>query len=518
MELSEVLTPITHQTLLERLNAAPIPLDSANFCAPATHVLVEWQKYWLELPKCYFLRVGTENLRPIAGSLFSLQFENRLGLSRIQPFDADGHALTDPLYVEVVSQKFPSFAAHISFYHSLLDDLFARGVHLPFHVSSSTSQRVGEALRPPTPLFVYHFLRQHGHALSNAGDIIQAQPLRRLTDQPRQVPLGAVSDVDVDVLLQIVETPEELTRAPHLSIANYMNGYVPQRVWQRLSVETLDTPENRFVRYFLEIIHQEAGNLLGEPWWQSVPEQTQQQIIEIIGRIGNHLRHPMYSEIGRMTHLPFQSRVLLRREGYRQLRELWQLFQDARRPLFQALQEAIEARDVAQLYEIWAFFALVEEISAALKIDPVINLSTTVEEGLQHGAIAHFGPKYCLAYNCWRMGYSGRLHPDFMWLVDGVPEVILDAKFRLDRPPSGGDPNGTTPEAKARVDDLYKMHAYRDALGVRAAIVVYPGDRTLFYDIAAQESNDRTIEDILMGSFAGIGSICLKPQNCSSDV
>ncbi|MFZ1757373.1 MAG: hypothetical protein WAU10_26740, partial [Caldilineaceae bacterium] len=85
---------ITIHTLLEQLDAAPIPLNSADLCAPATHVLIEWQNYWLDLPHCCFLRVGTESLQPITGSLFSLRFENRLGLSRIQPFDAQGYALT----------------------------------------------------------------------------------------------------------------------------------------------------------------------------------------------------------------------------------------------------------------------------------------------------------------------------------------------------------------------------------------------------------------------------------------
>ncbi|MFZ1752370.1 MAG: DUF2357 domain-containing protein, partial [Caldilineaceae bacterium] len=433
-------------------------------------------------------------------------------------FDAQGYALTEPLYVEIVSQKFSSFTAHISFYHSLIDDLFARGVHLPFHVSSPTSQRVGEALHPPTPLFVYHFLRQYGRDLSNASDVILMHPLRHLSEQAHQVPLAEASDVDADVLFRIIETPEELTRAPHLSIANRMDGYAPQRVWQRLAVETLDTPENRFVRHFLESIQQEAVDVVSEPWWQFVPIQTQQQIVEIIGKIEHHLQHPLYSEIGRMTHLPLQSRVLLRREGYRQLREFWQLFQNARRPFFQALQEEIAARDVAHLYEIWAFFALVEEIRAALNIDPVITLSTTVKDGLQHGAVAYFGSKYYLAYNFWRMGYSGLLHPDFIWFVNDMPEVVLDAKFRLDRPPSRDDSGNSMPEAKARTDDLYKMHAYRDALNVRAAIVVYPGDQSLFYNVKKQESSNETLEDILMGSFAGIGSICLKPLDYSVEV
>jgi hypothetical protein len=42
-----------------------------------------------------------------------------------------------------------------------------------------------------------------------------------------------------------------------------------------------------------------------------------------------------------LHHLPLTSRVLLRRDGYREMLDLWRRFHQARRPLFAPLQHAL---------------------------------------------------------------------------------------------------------------------------------------------------------------------------------
>jgi len=34
----------------------------------------------------------------------------------------------------------------------------------------------------------------------------------------------------------------------------------------------------------------------------------------------------------------------------------------------------------------------------------------------------------------------------------------------------------------AKLEDLYRMHAYRDALNINFAIVLYPGEQSIFFD------------------------------------
>jgi predicted component of viral defense system (DUF524 family) len=215
----------------------------------------------------------------------------------------------------------------------------------------------------------------------------------------------------------------------------------------------------------------------------------------------------MFAEIGDLRRIPSSSRVLMRREGYRELLDAWRLFNLARRPFFGHLQRAIDLRDVATLYEIWCFFALVEEISAALGIVPELLLRVSDEYGLDWRSEAQFGAAGRLVYNQSVRGYSVGLRPDFLWYRNGKPEVALDAKFRLDRV----DWTDESSTATVKNDDLYKMHTYRDALGLRAAIVVYPGDAVKFYSVNGSQTKQLSIDDVLAGNAHGIGALTASP-------
>ena len=188
----------------------------------------------------------------------------------------------------------------------------------------------------------------------------------------------------------------------------------------------------------------------------------------------------IFDDVGEMKRAPYASQVLLRREGYREIRVLYERFNQARMPLFAPLQHAIEVRDIATLYEQWCYFALVEEIGMALGITPDVKYKTVVEQGLEWQAKASYGEGGELLYNMSWKGYSMRLRPDFSWIRDGKLEVVLDAKFRLVWADQALDDDGDTPNARAKREDLYKMHTYRDALGVRAAVAVYPGSHSKF--------------------------------------
>ncbi len=66
------------------------------------------------------------------------------------------------------------------------------------------------------------------------------------------------------------------------------------------------------------------------------------------------------------------------------------------------------------------------------------------------------------------------MRPDVLIERHGAPVVVLDAKWKR--------PSGSLPVA----DDLYQVLAYAAALGVRRAVLVYPGrrDRAWTYTLA----------------------------------
>ena len=443
-----------------------IPPAAAGMLSPATHCLYEWTDYWWECPGADRVRIGSTWQDPITSGLFLLRFENELGLTALQAFGGDS-PVGAPLHVEVISRKFPDLSSHVTFLRSLLDDLFARAARLPLALAAPVGRAVVESLRPPSPIFTLHFLSQYAAALRAALAVIQASPHRQLRDRSGMVPIAEAAEADIDVLVGALRTPRGWVPAWGFPLAEKLGGRLPARVWQRLPEETYDTPENRFLLAALRAFLTAAEGLPAQPWWDDVPPDRRETVRAVGGLLRRVVAQPLFSEVGPQHHFPATSRVLLRRDGYRDVLALWQVFRHARRPLFAPLRHAMDVRDIATLYEVWAFFALVEEIAVAVEQTPGVELRGTDATGLGWNATARFGTTGSLVYNRSERSYSGILmRPDFTWVPTIGSAVALDAMFQLTR--AEGHPDETAPaETRVTHDDLYRMHAYRDTLGVQ---------------------------------------------------
>ncbi len=473
--------------------------------APARHYLLEWQHYWLEVPEATHLQVGGQRVVPEHGAWFHVRFENALGLTTLQPF-AHRSPLCKSIPLVVLSDKLPTPQAYWRFFRDLVTDLYHRAIQMPFHYSAPTGIGVSEANRPPAPLFVYHFLLQHAAALHQALAVLLARPHRELHTVEDEVPLGEASQADADTLLSVLHHPEDWVPARGIPLARVLQGHAPREVIQRFPEETTDTAPNRFIAHFLRQLVRAAEDLFRQPWWADVPQERRDLLRRLVETLRHALHHPALAEAGPMQQLPLQSQVLLRREGYRELLQAWRLFHQARRPLFGAVEQTIEVRDVATLYEYWVFFALVEEIQIHLETVPRLNLRYSAIEKLGWQAEAIFQGQGKLMYNKTWQGYSGKLRPDYTWVRARKEEVALDAKFRLERPQEG-----ESPESTARRGDLDKMHTYRDALGVRAAVAVYPGDTAAFYPAPPETRRQISLRELLLGDWQGIGALPVRP-------
>lgn len=338
-----------------------------------TPVLYEWIEYWLEAPAARAVYFGAEMAQPVRSGLFRYTYRNQIGQSTIRLRMADGRLVRKN--VEVISPKLkidsnykddPLF--YPLFYRRLVDSLVEHQRTLPFTFVAPTYHIVEETPEPPSLLFLFHFLRdaQVRKSLRQAIEAILSRPHRLLTAEEEFVPLPRVHQVDADVVLSILTNPQHWVeyRGAGLAVAQRLGGYAPQKVWQRLAMETFDTPENRFVKWFMR-------DLLG--WvkklraWKQFPESAHDGFVELKGQLEMAFHDPLFDEVGEMVYFPATSQVLLKRSGYRQLLELYRQYLNSKRPaFFRDLQEAIDSRDVATLYEYWCFFELVRRLEAML--------------------------------------------------------------------------------------------------------------------------------------------------------
>lgn len=512
------------ESFIEPLTA--IPADLSSLLAPATHYLYEWQNYWIDCPGVDYLKIGETKITPQLKNLFCIRFENQLGLASIQAYIGQ-KAIGQSLQVEVLSKKFININYYLRFFRNLLDELFACATRLPFTLNIQTSRGVTQAIETPTTLFIFHFLCHNAATLRSALSVLLARPQKKLSDKEEFLPLAEAKEVDSNVLLSVLTSSQELVKANGFVLADRLGGFAPSKIWQSRLEETFDIPENRFILAFLKQLLAAIAILPLEQWWKKVSDKRKQIIRELDNLLRQVIYHRNFVDVGAIHQIPFNSRILMRCEGYRELFTLWQDFQHSKRPLFAKLKQAIELRNIANLYEIWVFFALAEEISLVLNQTPIINISFSDSDGLAGGtggATASFGALGKLVYNQFQQSYSLPLRPDVTWVCNGRAEVIFDAKFKLERQDLGTLDNFDNKEnnlAKARQSDIYKMHTYRDALGLRAAVIVYPGDQSTFYDSKEKRRKDFTSTNLLkelLTDLSGVGAVAMSPDQEKGEI
>jgi len=238
-----------------------------------------------------------------------------------------------------------------------------------------------------------------------------------------------------------------------------------------------------------------------------------------------------------MVHLPASSPVLQHRRGYRDVyRHFAKLRLTTRLPLTPELaRDLLEAKDIAQLYEIWSYFALVREIEYLLgaparaerpHVGPTeLTMPHDLEVAWADGTRLLYNRTFARSAPTERWSYSVVLRPDIALYVPKGPNAglhLLDAKFKVDTldtlMPDTADASEERHAEERRGTfkrgDLYKMHTYRDAIpNAHSVWILYPGTETRFFD-ATKGTMSTTLVTLPM-KFEGVGAIPLLPDGAT---
>lgn len=304
----------------------------------------------------------------------------------------------------------------------------------------------------------------------------------------------------------------------------------PAEVLEDKRLESVDTPPNQFTRFALrqfkdacELIHKKASR------YGKIHAADAKAYAEECGRL---LRLTPFKECADIRTIPFESQVLQKRPGYRELFRAWitsNLGLSIKELSSQGLlSPEAENRDAPKLYELW----LISHLKKALKGLSIDNKVIReefpyVDEG--KGEIQIFkstsnplcivrsGNKLLIAlyYNrtfkakgkpgAHNPSYSVELKPDYTIeilqpeRVGETPVTDLESYIKLRdesspsrRPESAGNTSYIHFDAKFRINnvrdlseddptkakpaDIYKMHTYNEAIyGTVTSIILYPG-------------------------------------------
>jgi predicted component of viral defense system (DUF524 family) len=311
--------------------------------------------------------------------------------------------------------------------------------------------------------------------------------------------------------------------------------------------ETLDTIPNRFIKFVL--VHwlglatglRMALNTLPDV---GARRRGLRESQAVINRLSAVLEEPLFTQIGSLTAFPVNNQVLQKREGYRDILRAYSQVEGATQLAWSGGTDVfgIGQRDVATLYEFWAFIELVRIIRSVcdqLDEKPLVRAArdsmnvglTRGRASVVQGRAVRLGRKILvrLYFNRQFIGpsqasWTMSMRPDCSlqllsgdFRTRGFESVWLhfDAKYRADDvfealgvPEANLSPesdDAVSPEATARREDLLKMHAYRDA--IRRSVgsyILYPG----LPNRKGQVSRFRQYREIL----PGLGAFCLRPS------
>ena len=527
-------------------------------------VLFEWKTYEIDANGAKVVIPGSEDIQrsSINKDTFTFTFKNYIGKSRLIIEDSHGKRREFPLIV--LSEKFGKIASEYwgvidlskiedikekekaveklierfnILCQILTDDITRISSQLNFSIKSPTAFIVEESDEPTNELFAYHYLRSNKERIIEAFETALRKIKRKLVVEEEWLRSDEVDEITPETLISIVQNPEYLAPAGEgVLIAERLNGYAPTKVLNFQKYESFDTPENRFAKYFLGLLVEWSERVL-ETFGESSKCDIKpiKELLEELEFIGSD---PIWSDVGEMKMFPYTSQTLLKGDGYRELLVLYREF-TSYIAFFDDLQKAINNKDIAKLYEYWCFFRLVEHLGKICEqkdlkivIEPTGELH---ESDSKEEVYGEFNNGWRLYYNKRltpkRWSYSVTLRPDFSLFKENKLIGVFDAKFKLDvvdEPEEIEKLDEIDEEVQktgnyttwAKLEDIYKMHTYRDALGCKFAVVVYPGQRSVFFDVKKGKIEGFNLEGILIGNHRGVGYLGFVPEvveNVSGD-
>lgn len=446
-------------------------------------------------------------------------------------------------------------------YRLMLEDITERCIDLLMDLRAPTALRVAPdpGRSPKTIAQRFAFLKAllGSPQFQNALHRVASHPHQRWEPEETTIDTRRGFRPSARSLRELARAPRRVPLPNSYPLAATVPS-LPEWISLYRNVQTEDTPENRFIKFalqsfsgFLSLMQQRLDEC------SAMDTRLRAELGALNNQLAVALNADVFRGVSPPDMLPLGSPVLQRKEGYREIYQAWLRFDMAACLVWNGGDDVYQAgqRDIATLYEYWAFFKLLDIVTGVFKLDkpaaeqlmrPTADgFGLMLKSGEQLGfegvtfagarpLRARFSYNRSFVRNTIRTkagSWTERMRPDYtlsLWPADFLEQeaeaqelmvhVHFDAKYRIDSIEQlFGLDDGMMDETGVLADladekreqrlgrykraDLLKMHAYRDAIRrTQGAYVLYPGDLSQRW---------QGFHEIL----PGLGAFPLKPGN-----
>ena len=452
-------------------------------------------------------------------------------------------------------------------YQKMMADITAYYTELVMLSSSPVTQRfmpdAHESSRTLYQKFAFVKSIIESEEFDDALHKILYNPMRNWAETTIDKPISATRRIGRSAMRQIASSGNRMRLPKDMLIDGRLNT-VPRTLQVVSKKDTIDTAENRFVKYVLTTFHDFCRSIQ-DLQHAAENEKLMSEAKACCRRLENILSNNFFREIHYPQFIALNSPVLQKREGYREVLQAWTIFDLAAKLTWKGGDNVYSAgkRNVAALYEYWLFFKLLELVSEKFELSPKDKASLVhldkdgIDLNLNQGRMIMVGGTYkspsrnlhirffynrTFGHNSAhdkRGSWTTTMRPDYtlsIWTGDiteaeaeeqnTIVHIHFDAKYRvdnillLDEYDYQGSDRDEYDEALAeslneekrqeqvgvyKRADLLKMHAYNDAIRrTGGSYVLYPGTK---------EKSLRGFHEII----PGLGAFPVNPNTFEED-
>lgn len=373
---------------------------------------------------------------------------------------------------------------------------------------------------------------------------IISNPVRKWAETTVERHIESVRKFSKNGLCQIVTRKD---RVPYSGVIDGLDS-LPRYLTVSHKTDSIDTPENQFVKYVLTSFYGFCSSLGTK---KNATPQLRMEIDAVCNILAGYMNGLFFKDVSNPSQLNLGSPVLQRKEGYREILQAWLMFDLAAKLTWNGGDDVYEAgkKNVAVLYEYWLFFKLMECVSDVFNVPAVekkclisndadgINLE--IRQGhtkMIHGSTMagnrrlnislYYNRTFSHTDDIYSSGsWTMNMRPDYTLSIwpgkmteadaereDAIVHIHFDAKYRLNKiiiedkevDLEARDKELQDEKENREIDiykrgDLLKMHAYKDAIRrTGGAYVLYPG-------------TEKKIRKGFHEIIPGLGAFCIAP-------